>query len=95
MPTIGPIEAPEQFESESEMLCEDSTRQKIIIANNTTVVEIAEKGDRGLSGAATPFNVEMPLPPGVYDLARRVERVRFKRLTNVKPFPIVTIITTP
>lgn len=77
------------------MLCEGSTMQKVVIANNSAIIELAEASARRLSGAAVPFNCEMPLPPGIYDLARHVERVRFKRLTNKEPFPVITIITTP
>lgn len=94
MPTIGPIVAPSEFEPESELTCEGSFQQKIIIANNTAIVELAEVRVPGMRGAAVLWNLEMPLPPGVYDLGRRVERIRFKRLTEVEPFPIVTIIAT-
>jgi len=95
MPTLGPITAPEDFEKATELLCEGSFLQKIIIANDSAIIELAEAGTRGLSGAAVPFNTVMPLPPGIYDMTRRVERIRFKRLTNHEPFPIVTVITTP
>ena len=95
MPTIGPVEAPHDFTPESEMLTEGSVMQKVIIANNSAIIELAEAGNRGLFGPAVPFTTEMPLPPGIYDMARKVERVRFKRLTDVEPFPIITIITTP
>lgn len=95
MPTIGPVVAPSDFTQESEMLTEGSVRQKVIIANNTAVVEFAEASERRLSGPAVPYNAELPLPPGIYDFARRVERVRFKRFSNVEPFPVVTIITSP
>lgn len=95
MPTLGPVEAPPDFETATELLCEGSMIQKIIIANNSALIEIAEPGVSGRAGAACPYTTRMPLPPGIYDLARRVERIRFKRLTNVEPFPIVTLITTP
>jgi hypothetical protein len=95
MPTLGPVTAPELFDPKQELLCEGSVLQKVVIANNSAIIELAEAGNRGLSGAAVPYNTKMPLPPGIYDMTRRVERIRFKRLTNVLPFPIVTIITTP
>lgn len=94
MPTVGPMVAPSEFEPDSELTCEGSFQQKIIIANNTAIVELAEVRVPGLAGGAVPWNLEMPLPPGVYDLARRVERIRFKRLAETEPHPMVTIIAT-
>lgn len=95
MPTLGPVVAPAAFDPKQELLCEGSRLQKVIIANNSAIIELAEAGNRGLSGAAANYNTKMPLPPGVYDMTRRVERIRFKRLTEVEPFPVVTLITTP
>jgi hypothetical protein len=91
VPTLGPMVAPADFDETAEIWCEGSFLQKIVIANNSAIIELAEK-TRDLSGPAVPFNTKMPLPPGIYDMARKVERIRFKRLTEVKPFPMITVI---
>lgn len=84
MPVLNNITTGNEYTSASELTCEGSNNQTIIILNAAVYLQYALR-TIGLTGRSPSWEEEQFLPPGYYTWTRKMERIKFKSAAKGQP----------
>jgi len=94
MYALNNVSTADTYTQANTLVCPQTIKVNLIIANNAALVQMADPSP-GIVGGAGAFRPEVFMPPGYYNLARRVEQVRVKSAVTGKAAQITIEAITP